>query len=206
MPYPFTFDLSNLSRPFLEELKRLARKLSRPEVLIKAAKSMVRKFRIDQKLGIKPSEAERVVSDLLHLYSVNERLRDSFHLSKHRVLVLPHCARKYMDNRCKALFDPSIPTYICAGCSEDCLINAACSLAKALGYDVYVVPGGSCLRKLLSRGYDGVVGVACPEEVVRAESLLAELGIAGQAVPLLRNGCANTCFSLDLLKEILAIP
>ena len=49
-----------------------------------------------------------------------------------------------------------------------------------------------------------MVGVACPEEVVRAEFLLAGLGVAGQAVPLLRNGCAHTRFSLEALSEPLA--
>ncbi|RLE79533.1 MAG: hypothetical protein DRJ51_07575 [Thermoprotei archaeon] len=57
---------------------------------------------------------------------------------------------------------------------------------------------------MLSRGYEAVVGVACPEEVVRAEFLLAGLGVAGQAVPLLRNGCAHTRFSLEALSEPLA--
>ena len=203
MPYPFTFDLSRISRPLFDELARLAKRLRTRASLKRAAKRLVEKLRLDVELGLKLAEAERVVNDLLRLYSVNERLKEAFKRAGRRALILPHCARKFMDSRCRASFDPSVPTYVCRGCSEDCLVRRAKEMAEAAGYDVYVIPGSSCLRKLLSRGYEAVVGVACPEEVIRAESLLAELGVAGQAVPLLRNGCANTTFSLEALSELL---
>jgi hypothetical protein len=46
--------------------------------------------------------------------------------------------------------------------------------------------------------YDGVVGVACGEEVKLAGEVLSKMNVAGQAVPLLRNGCANTFLALKL--------
>ncbi|RLE79532.1 MAG: hypothetical protein DRJ51_07570 [Thermoprotei archaeon] len=91
---------------------------------------------------MKIAEAEMVVNDLLRLYSVNERLREAFR----RALILPHCARKFMDSRCQASFDPSVPTYICRGCSEDCLVRRAKEMAEAPGYDIYVIPGALALR------------------------------------------------------------
>jgi hypothetical protein len=130
--------------------------------------------------------------------------REKFKQTKRRVLFLPHCSRKYLDNRCHATFDPALPSYVCAHCSPDCLINAAVSLAEEKGYDVYVLPGGSCIPKILKmKGYEGAVGVACGEETKLSGDLLKGMGIAGQAVPLIKNGCANTAFNLETLTKTL---
>ncbi|MQK95109.1 DUF116 domain-containing protein [Escherichia coli] len=130
--------------------------------------------------------------------------KEKFRKTKKRALFLPHCSRKYMDSRCKARFEPSISSYICAHCSPDCLINRAVSIAKMKGYDVYIIPGGSCVYKILKiKRYDGVVGVACGEEIKLAGETLSRMNVAGQAVPLLRNGCANTFFSIETLMHVL---
>jgi len=77
-------------------------------------------------------------------------------------------------------------------------------LAEKKGYDVYILPGGSCVQKILkSRHYDGVVGVACGEEIRLSGETLSDLRVAGQAVPLIKNGCANTIFNLETLSNIL---
>src|SRR4030043_39784 len=69
--------------------------------------------------------------------------------------------RKFMDGRCKATFDSNIPSYICAHCSTDCLVENATTFAQKKGYDVYVLPGGSCIPKILkAKNYEGIVGVA----------------------------------------------
>jgi len=202
MPYPFTFDLSRLSRPLLDELKGLAARLRPKAPLKRVAKHLVVKLRLDVELGLNRDSAERIVGDLLNIWRINERSREAFVKARRKALILPHCARRFMDARCKAILNPAVPTYLCQGCSQDCLIKLAKDIGESLGYEVYVVPGGSCLKGILSRGYEAVVGVACPEEIVKAAPLLAELGVVGQAVPLLRNGCANTTFSLALLREI----
>ena len=109
-----------------------------------------------------------------------------------------------MDSRCKAVFDPAIPSYKCAHCSPDCLVNRAECLAKKKGYDVYVLPGGSCVPKILkTTKYEGVVGVACGEEVRLSETLLSSAGVVTQAIPLIKNGCANTAFNLETLSKTL---
>lgn len=109
-----------------------------------------------------------------------------------------------MDNRCQAQFDAKVPSYYCAHCSPDCLVNRATKLAEKRGYDVYVLPGGSCILKILQKnGYEGVVGVACCEELKLAVKYLKNSGVAGQGIPLIRNGCANTEFSIESLERIL---
>ena len=107
-------------------------------------------------------------------------------------------------DRCKAIFDPSIPTYICQHCSPDCLINQAVTLAEERGYDVYVIPGGSCVPKILaSKRYEAVVGVACGMELMLGYQVTKQFGIPAQGLPLLKNGCANTWFDVKALEKIL---
>ncbi|MCJ7763322.1 DUF116 domain-containing protein, partial [Candidatus Bathyarchaeota archaeon] len=142
--------------------------------------------------------------DFIDVQAVNLTERKKFLQTEKRALLLPHCSRKYMDSRCKAAFDPSIPSYACAHCSQDCLVNKADCLAKKKGYDVYVLPGGSCVSKILkSTKYEGVVGVACGEEIKISKAILDDSDVTAQAIPLIKNGCANTVFNLETLVKTL---
>ena len=77
-------------------------------------------------------------------------------------------------------------------------------MAEAKGYDVYVVPGGSCIHKIVKkRSYDAILGVACSEELKLAEKYIKMAGLAGQCLPLTKNGCANTRFDLESFKNLL---
>ncbi len=87
-----------------------------------------------------------------------------------------------MDSRCKARFDGI--SYYCRECSKDCLIRKA--------------------KKLVEKGYDGIFGVACSNEIKLGVKMLKKYKhIAIQALPLLKNGCSKTIFDLNLLKEML---
>jgi hypothetical protein len=204
MPYKFTFDLSKLSRFFFEEMTRVSYQKGIHKKIGETAQAMIKKFKIQESTGLSLSEAVILLQDFIDLNARNITEKDRFSQVKKKALFLPHCSRKYMDSRCKSTFDPSIPSYICAACSEDCLINKATSIAKTKGYDVYVVPGGSCIPKILrSKGYEGALGVACGEEARLSGELLERMGVAGQAVPLIKNGCANTIFEIETLARTL---
>jgi hypothetical protein len=83
-------------------------------------------------------------------------------------------------------------------------VNKAEQAAKAKGYDVFILPGGSCVPKILkTNNYEGIIGVACGEESKMSLDLLSSMNVAGQCVPLLRNGCANTTFNMDALTKTL---
>ena len=56
---------------------------------------------------------------------------------------------------------------------------------------------------LKTHNYEGIVGVACGEEVKMSLELLSSMSVAGQSVPLLKNGCANTVFNIDTLTKTL---
>jgi len=81
----------------------------------------------------------------------------------------------------------------CAHCSEDCLVNQASRLACTKGYDIYIVPGGSCIPKILKTpNYEGIVGVACGEEIKMFSPFLKHYRSCRSSYTLIKNGCANT--------------
>jgi hypothetical protein len=204
MPYKFTFDLSKVPRFFFTEIAKVSYRKGMHKTLLRNVQHIIRKFRIQEATGLNLSDAIVLLQDFIDLQAVNLLERRRFLQAKKRALFLPHCSRKYMDSRCKAFFDASIPSYTCAHCSNDCLVNKAERLAKAKGYDVYVIPGGSCISKILKANqYEGVAGVACGEEIKISVDALGSMNVAGQAIPLIKNGCANTAFNMETLVQTL---
>ena len=204
MPYRFTFDLSKVPRFFFTEIARISYEKGMHKSILETLKRMVIKFRIQEATGLNLSDAIVLIQDFIDLQAVNLTERKKFLETKRRALMLPHCSRKFMDSQCKATFDPNIPSYKCGHCSQDCLVNKADEIAKKKGYDVYVLPGSSCVSKILKASkYEGVVGVACGEELKIAGSILDQSNMAAQAVPLLKNGCANTVFNLATMTKTL---
>lgn len=171
---------------------------------IKKTQELIVKFNLEEATGLNLADALILLEDFIDIQNINVVERKKFLETKKRALFLPHCSRKYMDNRCKANFEPDVPTYVCQHCSEDCMVNKAASYAQNKGYDVYIVPGGSCIPKILkNKAYEGVVGVACGEEMKMMNNLLTHLNVSGQAVPLIKNGCANTVFNMDTIIKTL---
>jgi len=204
MPYGFSFDLSSISKSFFRELARVAQRRKLHRRLGVGARSIAEKFRLSEITGLNVPDAMLLVEDLIDVYMQNVAGRERFKETKTRALFLPHCSRKYMDSRCQATFDSSLPSYQCAHCSNDCLINRATALGEKKGYDVYVLPGGLCVQGILEKKrYEGVVGVACTQELKMAGHCLKNMDLAGQAVPLTKNGCANTSFSFRSLEKII---
>jgi hypothetical protein len=204
MPYKFSFDLSRISKSFFKEVARVAHEKNMHRRMGEKAKHLAERFKIRELTGLDVPDAITLVEDLVDIYVRNSSDREKFQKVKRRALFLPHCSRKYMDNRCQARFDPKLPSYVCAHCSPDCLVNQGTTFGKKKGYDVYVLPGGSCVPKLLKNSlYEGIVGVACSQELKMVEPILKNLSIVGQAVPLAKNGCANTKFNIESLKNML---
>ena len=204
MPYKFTYDISKVPRFFFTEIALIGYQRGMHKTFLKTLQDIIKKFRIQEATGLNLSDAVVLLQDLINLQAVNLIERGKFLQTKKRALFLPHCARKYMDHRCKAAFDPSIPSYSCAHCSPDCIVNKADCLAKKKGYDVYILPGGSCVPKILKTvRYEGIVGVACGEEIKISAGILDGTDVAGQAIPLIKNGCANTVFNMETLIKTL---
>jgi len=204
MPYGFSFDLSRISKSFFKELARVATEKNIHRKMGESARNLAEKFRVHQLTGLDVSDALMLIEDFVDIYARNISEREKFLETKKRVLFLPHCSRKYMDKRCQARFDPELPSYQCAQCSPDCLVNQATTLGKERQYAVYVLAGSSCVLKILKKHpYEGIVGVACSQELKTGGDYIGNNSLRGQAVPLTKNGCANTWFSMENLKRIL---
>ncbi|MBU3907307.1 MAG: DUF116 domain-containing protein [Nanoarchaeota archaeon] len=87
------------------------------------------------------------------------------------------------------------------------------SKAEKKGYEVYVVPGASKVKKILD-GYeaegdiiDKLIGVACELELSLSEKYLPKYGVLENAkiskVMLLKDGCEDTYTDLEKFLEIL---
>jgi hypothetical protein len=204
MPYKFTFDLSKVPRFFFTEIATVSYQRGMHKSFLTTLNDLILKFKIQEATGLNLSDAVALLQDFIDLQAINSIERNRFLQTKKRALFLPHCSRKYMDSRCRASFNPEVPCYICAHCSEDCVVNQADLYAKKKGYDVYLLPGGSCIPKILKTSkYEGVVGVACGEEMKIMGPLLKGMNVTGQAIPLIKNGCACTTFNMETLRKVL---
>lgn len=202
MSYSFTFDLSKLSQALFKDIAELTEKEKLSHKIGEMARALVKKFNVNKITGLPVSDSITVIEDIIHINIKNSIDREHFLKTNKRALFLPHCCRKYMDSRCKADFDVNTSTYKCNHCSDDCLINKATKLAEKEGYDVYVLPGASCVRKIIHKNaYEGIVGVACTDELKLSMDMLKQFNIPAQGIPLLKNGCSDTQFSFDTLKE-----
>jgi hypothetical protein len=204
MAYKFNFDLTGMSRSFFRELAKFSDQKGVHRRIGGTARSMIKKFKIQSVTGLPLSEAVTVIEDLVDIHAKNLSLEEEFERTDNRALFLPHCSRKYMDRRCQAEFVPELSTYKCQHCSEGCMVNAATKMGESAGYNVYILPGGSCIPQILrENNYEGVVGVACPHEIQLGMKQLEKMGVPYQAIPLLRNGCSNTKFNMENLKQAL---
>jgi len=204
MPYRFTFDISKAPQHFFIELAFLSNQMGMRKVFSKTLQVLIKKFKIQEITGLDIQEAVVLIEDLLEMQTLNLIQKQEFTKTKKRALFLPHCCRKHMDTQCQAVFEPNLPSYVCAHCSPDCCVNKAERIAKEKGYDVYVLSGGSCVPNILKqKNYDGIVGIACGAEVMMLGKKLSSMGVAGQSVPLLKNGCANTFFTMETLAKTL---
>jgi hypothetical protein len=204
LPYSFSYDLTRLSQNAAKQLLETACETGVTKLLSNNAKRLVKIFKLDQITGLNLAEAITLVEDFIEVQNANNVQRGKFEKAENKALLIPHCARSHMDRQCMADFNPEIPSYTCNCCQEDCLVNKVVKLGKEKGYDVYVIPGGSCAEKILrDKKYNGVVGIACGSELKMALGLLKKLDIPGQGVILTKNGCANTKLNLESLKQVL---
>lgn len=202
MAYNFTFDLSKFSRSFFEDIAKFSERRKLHKRVGSSARHLVEKFHVHKMTGLPVSDALMVIEDLIDAYVKNLAQREKFVKANKRVLLLPHCSRKFMDSRCKACFNTEMSFYSCNHCSPDCKVNLATSVAKKKGYDVYILPGGSCVRKIIAaKKYNGIIGVACCEEIKLAATFLEANKMPFQAVPLIKNGCSETKFSMETLNS-----
>jgi uncharacterized protein len=154
---------------------------------------------IAKKLGLSESMVQYTHIELRNVIYEPEYKKISYN---ERVLFLPHCARD--SKKCKATSNGE--GLECKKCGA-CQICEAIKIAEGLSYKkVFVVPGGSMVKKLLAK-YEpkASVGVCCFDEALLAFEMLKEIKIVPQVVLLLRDGCKDTVINLPLLEEKLKL-
>lgn len=204
MAYSFNYDLTKLPRGFFKDIAKVVDKRKLHKKFGSFSKHSVRKFKVDKLLGIQLEDAISIVEDLVDLQIKNLVHEAEFKNAKEKILLVPHCSRKYMDWHCKADFDSVFSSYFCNHCTPDCLVNKATELGEERGYRVFILPGGSCLKTIFERmNCDAVSGIACPEEIKLGIGVAESRGLPIRGVPLTKNGCSNTQFNLESLKETL---
>jgi len=204
MAYSFEFNLRKLPKEFFVDVTKVAKKRRIHRKLGDASKGLVRKFNVNEKLGVPLDDAVTIVEDLLDVYIDNVIYFDKLKAAKKKVLLVPHCCRKHMDSKCKARFDPKLASYFCRSCSKDCYANIATKAAKEKGYQVFILPGGSCIKKLMQNvDCEAIFGIACGEEIKLGKTFLNGKGIPVIGLPLTKNGCSNTEFNIANLKKLM---
>lgn len=204
MTYEFDFDLTKMSRSFFRELAKFSRGKGIHKGVGDIVQEVVDRFDFQKKTGVPVSDVTKVVNDMIDIHAKNLSQEEEFRETNKRAVFLPHCARKHMDYECKAEFNSELSTYSCSRCSEDCLINKATQVGEEEGYDVHILPGGSCVPKIMKkRNYEAVVGVACSDEIKLGRDYLEKDGVPYQGVPLLKNGCSDTEFNMKTFKRAL---
>ncbi len=114
-----------------------------------------------------------------------------------RLLLLPNCLRQA--DVCPAEFDEL--GLLCRQCGQ-CVIGELKSQAEQLGYAVLIAEGSPVVMSLIETGQiEGIVGVSCLSTLERVFPYMEAGAVPGLAIPLLRDGCANTSVDLDWLWE-----
>ena len=135
---------------------------------------------------------------------MNRAFNEDFNNSAKKALLLPACMKKHQDNKCKS--KKISLDHICTGCSSDCNINKYRKIGIKKGFEVHIIPHSSSFTEWLQKwavGKNiGVIGVACPLNLITGGLELKSLAIPAQCVILDYCGCKNHWdkkgFSTDL--------
>lgn len=104
---------------------------------------------------------------------------------KDKVLILPHCLRS---PKCEAKLDST--GLHCTDCNR-CVIGVLKNKAEDKGYNVFIIPGSTFLKKIAKENkFKAVLGVACYQDLNLAMMKLSKFHCQG--VPLLKDGCVCT--------------
>lgn len=142
-------------------------------------------------VGIK--DADKIIIRMKNLMNLK-----NIQKARKKAIFLPHCARS---ERCKG--KPTEYGIECIKCMA-CDIGKIKELAEKKGYDVYVVRGGSAVKRILGeKRYDGIIGVACIPEVKEGLEFCRKYKISALGIPLLKDGCKNTTIDVDAVSQLI---
>jgi geranylgeranyl diphosphate synthase type II len=139
--------------------------------------------------------SDAIYRDYLAVLLNNEMWRETLASVpfERRLLLLPKCLR--VESKCTAPFDEF--GLLCKQCGL-CSIQDLQNEAERLGYAVLVAEGSALVMSLIQTGkIDAIVGVSCLNVLERAFPYMEASAVAGVAIPLLQDDCADTTVDLD---------
>ncbi|MBN1786146.1 MAG: DUF116 domain-containing protein [Candidatus Methanofastidiosa archaeon] len=114
-----------------------------------------------------------------------------------RIVVLPQCLRSI---NCPARLSAR-DGIKCLECGK-CKIMEFVSKAEELGYKVFVVPGGTFVKRIIIKERPkAVIGVGCFPDLVEGMKIAARARIAAQGVLLETSGCIETIVDWNKLYD-----
>jgi hypothetical protein len=124
---------------------------------------------------------------------MNRAFAKEYRNTEKKALLLPACMKKHPGNKCQA--KKVSLDYVCTGCSHDCNINKYREIGFRMEFNVHIIPHSSSFTQWLQKwavGKNiGVVGVACPLNLITGGLELKSLGIPAQCILLDYCGCKN---------------
>jgi hypothetical protein len=122
---------------------------------------------------------------------MNRAFYVSFKSTIRKAVLLPACMKLLPDIKCKA--KKNSLDYICSRCSPNCKINQYSSFGLKNNFEVHIIPHSSYftnwLRHFAVGSGIGVVGVACPLNLINGGLELKSLNIPTQCILLDYCGC-----------------
>jgi hypothetical protein len=104
-----------------------------------------------------------------------------------RAIFLPQCLRSA---RCPAHLTPE--GLKCQNCGQ-CTIGQTHLLLERMGYQVFVVPGSSFIKRMVKKYRPGaIIGVGCLSEVKEGIEMADKMGLVGIGVVTAKEGCVET--------------
>ena len=149
---------------------------------------------IVEKIGLNPEYLNAIVVDLKN--SINE---DRFKRvpPDERVIVLPQCLRS-IDCPAKVSSRDGIT---CIGCGL-CYLKEFIEKTQELGYNVFILPGGTFVQRILQRTMPkAVLGIACFNDLFEGLRICGKAKIPVQGVLLKTTGCVETIVDWDEVWE-----
>lgn len=107
--------------------------------------------------------------------------------ARRRAIFLPQCLRSA---KCPASLTPE--GIRCRHCGQ-CRIGDEITHLQDLGYQVFVVPGSSFIKRMVKKYRPkGIIGVGCILEVKEGLEMCDHLGLPAIGVVTMRDGCVET--------------
>jgi hypothetical protein len=184
-----------MNRSDKSSIMRIVKKIAKTKL---SGLALQKLEQVATKMGVEETELLR-----LYVETKNRSLIENFASTPYneRILLLPQCLRA---QDCPAELGKY--GYECQECGR-CIIKTITQISKKLGYKgTFILPGGSIAQTiLLELKPKACIGVACFKELVLGSFLCEKLGVIGQGVALLRDGCINTIVDLKSLNDALKI-